>query len=184
VDNHRRRYDTTRFVAILQADGNPCRHFRPQRPEVVRLGQSNDGRDSGPLSQHSELIRATATQQAHRQPIELGEMIEVRVCEQDLVDHVDAVALLELQQRRHHAHAAVDERVPHDRSVLLLDERVRDVGLPIGIAAPAFVGPRAGKAELDAEGWLDAVDPQEKPGSRFIHGLRSGWSFHFPSAST
>ena len=42
--------------------------------------------------------------------------------EQDLVDHMHAVALLKLQERRYNAHAAVDERMAHDMAVLALDE--------------------------------------------------------------
>ncbi len=73
---------------------------------------------------------------------------------------MNPVALLEVQQRRYHAHSAVDQRVPDDLAVLPLDQRVRDVGLTVGVTSPTLVGTRAVEAELKAEGGLDAVDPQ------------------------
>ena len=69
-------------------------------------------------------------------------MVEVRMRQQHLVDDVNAVRALEFQQRRHYAHAAVDERVADDRPLPPLDQRVGDVRLPVWIGA-AFVGPRA-----------------------------------------
>ena len=82
-------------------------------------------------------------------------MVEMRMGEQDLVDDVDAVAVLELQQRRHHAHAAVDQRVPHDLAVLPLDERVRDVGLPVGITArPSSARGLSKPNSMPNAGWM------------------------------
>lgn len=91
-------------------------------------------------------------------------MVEMRMGQQDLVDHVHAVALLELQERRYYARPAVDQRVPDDLAALPLDQRVRDVGLPVGISDSAFGGARAVQAELNAQGRLNAVKPQEKRG--------------------
>ena len=44
-------------------------------------------------------------------------MVEMRMGEQNFVDDMNAVRVLEIQQRRHDAHAAVDERVPDDLAV-------------------------------------------------------------------
>ena len=44
------------------------------------------------------LIGSATAEQAHRKPIELREMVEVRMGEQNLVDDMDAVAVLELRQ--------------------------------------------------------------------------------------
>jgi hypothetical protein len=96
-------------------------------------------------------------------------MIEMRMGEQDLVNEVNAVTVLELQQRRHHAHAHVDQGMTDDPAVLPLDERVGHVGLPVGIARSTFVGARALQAELDPEGGLDAVDSQQKLCAYFVH---------------
>ena len=49
------------------------------------------------------------------------------------MNDVDAVGVLELQQRRHHAQTTVDERVPNDLPILPLDQGIGDIGLPVGI---------------------------------------------------
>jgi hypothetical protein len=58
------------------------------------------------------------------------------------------------------AHAHVNQRVADNPAVLPLDEGTGDIGLPIRIIRPTFVGTRAFQTELDPEGGLDAVDPQ------------------------
>ena len=78
------------------------------------------------------------------------------------MDDVNAVCMLELQQRRNDAHTAIDERVPDDLAILPLDKRIRDVRLPVGVSGPTLVGTRAVEAELETESRLDAVDPQKK----------------------
>ncbi len=84
-------------------------HARLQRAEVAPLGQvAMDAVGAvfpallaGIDRQRPGLVRPAVAQQAHRKPVELGEMVEVGMGEQDLVDDMDAVAVLELQQRRH-----------------------------------------------------------------------------------
>jgi hypothetical protein len=93
--------------------------------------------------------------------------------EQDLVDDMDAVAVLKLQERRHHAQAAVDERVTQNLPAVVLDQRVGDVCLPVGIGRSTFVGARALQAELEPESGLDAVDPQKKLRGWNVHGTTS-----------
>ena len=78
------------------------------------------------------------------------------------MNDVYAVAVLKFQQRRHHAHAHVDQRVADNLAVLPLDERVRHVRLTVRIGRSTLVGARAFQAELDPERRLDAVDPQQK----------------------
>ena len=87
-------------------------------------------------------------------------MVEVRVREEHFVDHVHAVRALELQQGRHDSHAHVDQRVTHDFSGPPLHQGERRVCLPVRPGCPPLVRTRAGKAELDAERCLDAVDSQ------------------------
>jgi len=151
---------------VPQHEGRARRNW----PEVAPLGQvAVDARRAvGPAfgrgvdHQRPGLVRAAVAHQAHRQPIELGEVVQVRVGQQHLVDHVHAVALLELQERRDHAHPDVDQRVPHDLPVAPLHHGVRGVGLAIGIAVSCLVGARAVLPPLEPEGGLDAVDPQQQ----------------------
>ena len=42
-------------------------------------------------------FRTATAHQTHRQPVELGEVVEVRVRKQHLVDDMDAVGVLKLQ---------------------------------------------------------------------------------------
>ena len=122
---------------IPQHDGDA----RREGTEVAPLGQitMNTVRAIFPAlgvgvdRQRPRLVWPTAPQQAHRKPVELSEMVEVRMGEQDLVNYMHTVALLKLQERRHDAHAAVDELVPHDLALQPLAERVRDIGQPARI---------------------------------------------------
>jgi hypothetical protein len=79
-------------------------------------------RNGGVDGQRARLIGSVAAEQAHRQPIELREMVEVRMGEEYFMNNVDAVAVLELQERRHHAHAHVDQSVADDLAVSPLDQ--------------------------------------------------------------
>ena len=88
--------------------------------------------------QRLRLLGTTAAEQTHRQPIEPCEMIEVGMREQHFIDNVNPVGFLEFQERWHHAHPAVDQRMPHDLPVLPLDQRIGDVRLAVRITDSAF----------------------------------------------
>jgi hypothetical protein len=182
--------------AVIDGEGND-RQFRQfedqtgaQGPELDALGEVGEepGRAGLPAfrtgvdGQRMWLVGSTVAQQVHRQPVELGEVVEVRVRQQNLVDDPDAVPCLQFQERWHHTHADVDERVADDLRASLADQRERDVRLPVGVDGTNLVGPRAVVAELDTEGWLNPVDAQKELTVRRTH-VRVPWADGYSMAS-
>lgn len=97
---------------VPQQDGDA----RLNLPEVAPLGQIAvdavgavlPALRAGVDRQRPGLIGSATADQAHRQPIELGEMIKMQMRKQNLMDNVDAMCMLELQQGGYDAHTAVD----------------------------------------------------------------------------